>query len=100
MEIIIITGKVTSDAELVRDKNGREFVRFRVQCWRKGEDGKDKYTDYSCYSYYTGYKELVKNEMVTVTGTYMQNVKKTENNETFVNNQIFVEHLSRSGVKK
>lgn len=97
MELITISGNVVTDSEKCVDKNGREYVRFRVSCWSKDYQGYDKYTYYNCFCYHTGYGKMKKGEIVFLSGTYMQNVKYPEDQgkKIYINNDIFVQHLTK-----
>ena len=97
MEIITISGRVSSDAEKLTDRKGSEYIRFRVGCWRKDEKGKDIITSYNCYSYFTGYSRLKRGDTVFLSGMFVQKINTGTDGKEHVNNQVFVEHLSKAG---
>lgn len=35
MEIITLSGKIMSEPEIKTDKNGNNYIRFRVSCMKK-----------------------------------------------------------------
>ena len=100
MEVITISGIVVAPSERCKDKNGREYLRFRVSCFSKDYNGYEKYTYYNCYCYFTSYGALHKGDTVFLTGTYIQNLRIPEDpaKKAYVNNDIFVQHLAKGPV--
>lgn len=90
MEIITVTGVVSSECEKRKDKRGHEYIRFKIGC--KGLDtyGRPRQTQYRCFCYNMQFDNLQKGEDLAVSGSLNINYYNDK-----INFDIYVQHIAR-----
>ncbi len=90
MQIILITGNLAADCEIVRGKDDAEFVRFTVAV-NDGKDEKPAY--YNCRMAKTGLADyLKKGRYVSVSGRLKVSTN-VKDDKTFVNLDVWVSNI-------
>lgn len=90
MEKITISGRVYEAPEVVTDKRGNQYTRFKVFCTSK-DMGRTITTKYRCTSYDLRCATLKEHDIVFVTGTFMQKTKVDREGKIWVSNDIMVD---------
>ena len=99
MQIIIISGNLTSDARIAHDQNGKEFMSFRVAVNEKRKD-KQTTTYYDVIGVKTGVFDLLKKgQGVVVNGKFSITTTQKEDKE-FTNYNISARDIELSGSRK
>ena len=99
MQIIIISGNLTSDARIAHDQNGKEFMSFRVAVNEKRKD-KQTTTYYDVTGVKTGVFDLLKKgQGVIVNGKFSITTTQKEDKE-FTNYNISARDIELSGSRK
>ena len=88
METITLSGKVTGICEYRKDKNGNNYIRFKVCCV-----GKDNITHYRCFCYDTSFKDLKNGDIVFLFGDLVMSIK--EDGEPAIICDVYVKNISR-----
>ena len=90
MQTIILSGNLTSNCEITKAKDGREFIKFAVAA---KEFNDDKPTFYSCRMPKTAISEsLTKGRRVTILGQLKVEVN-VKDDKTYVNLDVWVNNL-------
>ena len=95
MEVITLSGKLHGPCELRKDKNGNNYIRFRVYCTSKDSSGKERYTMYRCYCYDTTHKDLQDGDLVFLTGDLTIITRTDENGKTWVVTDVYVKNMAK-----
>lgn len=74
MEIITISGYLHEDCEKRKDKQGRDYIRFKVDVEGTTSYGKSRMTQYRCFTYNMQYDNMKKNDFITVSGSFNINI--------------------------
>ena len=90
MEKITISGRVYDKPEITTDKRGNKYTRFRVFC-TSTDMGETITTKYRCTSYDLKCATLRVNDIVFVSGTFIQKTKVDENGIIWISNDIRVD---------
>ena len=99
MQIIIISGNLTSDARIAHDQNGKEFMSFRVAVNEKRKD-KQTTTYYDVTGVKTGVFDLLKKgQGVVVNGKFSITTTQKEKKEVS-NHNMSARHMKLSGSRK
>lgn len=94
MEVIILSGKVSGACEFRKDRNGNNYIRFKVCCTRKSLAGSVSYTMYRCFCYDTSFGSLKNGNVAFILGDLEIVMKTDENGKTWVNNNVYVKNIS------
>lgn len=101
MEIITITGTIIKEAEICTDKNGKQYVRFKVSSNCEDIYGEPKFNHYCCTYYSSDFfklkklkKELKKGHQVMLCGQLKAKVEKKESGNVELNMNINVAFIS------
>lgn len=70
MQVVSITGRLTSEVEKCQDKNGHFYHRFTVQSQTSDIFGRDLYTIFRCTCYVPGVEQLKKGDKVFMYGKF------------------------------
>lgn len=93
MQVITLSGKVCGPCELRTNKNGINYIRFKVYCIKGGVDY--KYTIYRCYCNNTSFADLQSGDAVFLTGDMSVILTKDENGKEWVNINVYVHTIER-----
>ena len=74
MEIITLSGTVSSVPESRKDLNGNNYIRFVVRCTTNDHTGDVKDTYYRCLCYDPNMKDLRKGDVVFLHGDLYANI--------------------------
>lgn len=94
MQQIIISGALITDVQKLRDRNGRDYLRFTVTCGSTDINGRSIFTHYRCISYITGYGKLKKGDQVFITGKFTPSLMCDENGKTYMNLDVMVASIT------
>lgn len=86
---ISVSGYLESDCEVRTDKNGHNYIRFRILCPTKDSMGKPTEIPFRCFSYNLNFSHLKKNDVVFVIGDFKFNKFKEKFNFDIYAQQIF-----------
>lgn len=95
MLIVTLSGKVYGPCETRKDKNGNNYIRFKVSCISKDSNGVNKYTLFRCYSYDTTFNNLQNGDMVFLTGDLNIINRTDESGKTWVNTDVYVKNMTK-----
>ncbi len=73
MQTVILSGVLTENCEKRTDKNGHEYVRFRLACEDPDLSGKKTTTIYRCYTYNLLFDNLRKDDLLFLSGSLVIN---------------------------
>lgn len=90
MQQITISGTLLTDAELCKDKNGKNFVRFKVTCGDTDAFGRTEYTHYQCTCYLQNFNKLKKGDQVFVTGKLSAKISADDKGKSYLNLNVMV----------
>lgn len=90
MQQITISGTLLSDAVVCTDKNGRQYVRFKVTCGDEDINGRTQFTHYHCTCYPTGFDKLKKGDQVFINGRLSAKISISETGKPYLNLNIMV----------
>ena len=94
MEIITLSGKIMSEPETKTDKNGNNYIRFRVSCMKK-RGNEEKYTIYRCYSYNVAeFKGTKMGDSIFLSGDLDITRREDANGTVWTNNDIYVKQVT------
>lgn len=94
MEIITLSGKISGICELRKDKNGNNYIRFKVCCAGKDYSGNPKYTTYRCFCYDTTYSTLKNGDLVFLSGDLNTTIRTDENGKSWLNSDVYVKNIT------
>lgn len=94
MQIITLSGKVHGACEMRKDKNGNNYIRFKVYCTNK-DATTARYTLYRCYCYDTSFSNLKDDDTVFLTGDLNLVIKNDENGKTWINTDVYVRNMTK-----
>ena len=94
MQIITLSGKVHGACEMRKDKNGKDYICFKVYCTNK-DTTTTRYTLYRCYCYDTSFSNLKDDDTVFLTGDLNLIIRNDENGKTKVNPDVYVKSIER-----
>lgn len=66
IQTIILIGHLLTDAEVFTDKNGHDFIRFKLSCRKTTFKGESKFTVYRVCTYQSGFETLKQGDQVYV----------------------------------
>lgn len=99
MQMIMISGNLAKDCEVIQGKEGAELLRFDLAV-RNGRDKEEKATFYTCRMQKTGVAEyLKKGRFVSVLGNLKVNVVEKDD-KTYVNLDVWVSNLDLAPLPK
>lgn len=90
MQIITITGTIIKEAETCTDKNGKQYVRFKVSSNSEDINGEPKFNHYRCTYYGSDFIKLKKGDQVMLTGQLKAEIKKQESGNVVLDMNIKV----------
>ena len=94
MEIITLSGKIMSEPEIKTDKNGNNYIHFRVSCIKK-IGNEEKYTIYRCYSYnFAEFKGAKTGDSIFLSGDLDITRREDVNGTVWTNNDIFIKQVT------
>ena len=94
MQVITLSGKVCGPCELRTNKNGINYIRFKVYSINGGVENY-KYTIYRCYCNNTSFADLQSGDAVFLTGDMSVILTKDENGKEWVNINVYVHTIER-----
>lgn len=94
MQIITLSGKVYGACEMRKDKNGNNYICFKIYCTNK-DTTTAKYTIYRCYCYDTSFSNLKNDDTVFLTGDLNLVIRNDEIGKTIVNPDVYVKNIER-----
>ncbi len=94
MQIITLSGKIHGACEMRKDKNGNNYIRFKVYCTNK-DTTTARYTLYRCYCYDTSFSNLKDDDTVFLTGDLNLVIRNDENGKTWVNTDVYVRNMTK-----
>lgn len=94
MQIITLSGKVHGACEMRKDKNGNNYIRFKVYCTNK-DTTTARYTLYRCYCYDTSFSNLKDDDTVFLTGDLNLVIRNDENGKTWINTDVYVRNMTK-----
>lgn len=99
MQIILISGNLAKDCEVIQGKDGAELLRFDVPV-KDSRDKEEKPTYYTCRMKKTGIAEyLKKGRFVSIVGSLKVNVLEKDD-RTYVNLDVWVNNLDLAPLPK
>ena len=99
MQIILISGNLAKDCEVIQGKDGAELLRFDVAV-KDGRDKEEKPTYNTCRMKKTGIAEyLKKGRFVSIIGNLKVNVVEKDD-RTYVNLDVWVNSLDLAPLPK
>lgn len=99
MQMIMISGNLAKDCEVIQGKDGADMLRFDVAV-RNGRDKEEKPVFYTCRMQKTGVGDyLKKGRFVSVFGNLRVNVVEKDD-KTYVNLDVWVNNLDLAPLPK
>ena len=99
IQTVILIGHLLTDAESFTDKNGHDFVRFKMTCRRTTFKGETKFTVYRVCCYIGGYETLKQGDQVFVSGELDISVHIDKEGKVWLNNEVYAKQISKGSVE-
>lgn len=95
IQTITLLGHLITDAEPFSDKNGNDFIRFKMACMRATPKGESKFTVYRILYYGSGFENLKQGDQVYVFGDLDINAHIDKEGKVWLNNEVYALKISR-----
>lgn len=95
MQVITISGKLYGNCEVKTDKNGHNYIRFKVACKSDRATKENNFNIYRCYFYNTAYADLKDGDTVFLSGDLEASIETDSQGKTWLNQTIYVRQFAR-----
>lgn len=96
---IILVGHLLTDAQSYTDKNGHDYIRFKMSCRRTTYTGETKFTIYRICCYQSGFENLRQGDQVYVSGDLDITYHVDENGKAWLNNDVFARQITKGSTE-
>lgn len=99
IQTITLMGHLISKVDKFVDKNGHEFIRFKMSCRKTTFKGDTKNTVYRVCCYQGGFENLKEGDQVYVSGDLDISVYIDDKGKVWLNNEVFAIRISKGSIE-
>ena len=95
IQTIILLGHLMTDAETFIDKDGHDFIRFKMCCRKTTFKGESKFTVYRVCCYQKGFENMKRGDQVYVSGDLDINVHIDDKGKVWLNTEVYARQIAK-----